>query len=462
MTVPSDGRRWITLPLESNVRELDAKVLLAAVAAERGLGAVLLRVADFGRVVPRLGPSSVLLKDVVGTGLIDLARQCGHVPVALDEEGLVQRDPQDYLHRRVCVPAVESCARFLCWGRAHRSVVLSKVPSVHDRAVAVGNPRMDLLRPHLREVYRPQADLLRQRYGSFIMVNSNFGTANHRLGPDYVRRHWAAGGWSSGPGREGMLDRIVAFQARLLEEFAALIEQLAASLGDDCRVVLRPHPSEDHESWRRRLAGLPTVSVVHEGPVLPWLLASRALVHNGCTTGIEATLLDRPSFAFMPVRDESVESWLPNAVSTRVASRDELVKALLDLPPGAGAAPDAEAAATLDEHISQLTGRLSSEAVVDELERVAPAGGGAPPRTLPLHVRGGRASVRARSYASAARSGTVGAQRRYDALLRQTSPSLELENVRRVLGRLQQATGRFAHVDSARLAPDVLAVWSSR
>jgi surface carbohydrate biosynthesis protein len=450
------------LPIESNVRELEAKALLACVAAERGFAVVLMRIADFGRVVPQVPPAVVLHKDVIGKELIDLARAAGHVAVALDEEGLVQRDPDDYLLRRVSVDALERCARFLAWGEVHRSTLLRKLPSFGDRVVPTGSSRFDLLRPELRELYRAPAELLTQRHGPFVMVNSNFGTANHRLGPDYVRRHWGKGGWSSGPGREQLLDRIVRLQSTLLEEFTRAVAALAEEMGDDCSVVVRPHPSEDHSTWRDRLQGVPNVSVQHEGPVLPWLLASRALVHNSCTTGIEATLLDRPTFAYLPVRDEPVESGLPNDVSTKVLSCSDLVDAVRGAVRGRPAPVRTRAGQELlARHVSRLSGALASEAAVDQIDEVAPEGGVRLPALLPLRVEVGRAQVTARSYAAAVRGGTLPAQRRYDALLKQTSPGLAVDTVRQVVAGLHDATGRFGQVRCRRLARDVVVVQST-
>ena len=41
MLLPGLKRRWLFLPIETKVRELDGKLLLAATAAERGWGVIL-------------------------------------------------------------------------------------------------------------------------------------------------------------------------------------------------------------------------------------------------------------------------------------------------------------------------------------------------------------------------------------------------------------------------------------
>jgi surface carbohydrate biosynthesis protein len=461
MMNPRPPRRWLVLPIESNVRELDSKTLLAAVAAERGHGAILLRLADFGRVVPRLPPAVVLQKDIIGSQLINSAKAAGHVVVALDEEGLVQRDPDDYLHRRVSVPALAGCARFLAWGDMHRETLLRKAPEYAHRIIPTGNPRFDLLRPELRGLYQDAAERLIKRYGQFVMINSNFGTANHRLGEGYIRQHWASGGWSEGVGREQLLKRILTFQSALLTDFALTVEALAEELRGECAVIVRPHPSENHQTWRDHLSHIPNVAVFHEGPVLSWLLASRALIHNSCTTGIEATLLDRPTFAYMPVRDQAAESSLPNGVSIQVESRDDLLAAVAGTVRCAAAPRQPTTGRELlAHHVASLEGPLAADAILDQVEQVAPQPAPLQSAGLPLQLRLGRASVQMRSYAAAARTRSFDAQRRYNALLHQTSPGLDMMMVREVVTGLREASGRFGSVSCTQLAPDVVAVGS--
>lgn len=457
----ADERAWVTLPIESNVRELDAKTLLAAVLAERGAGAILTRISDSGRVLPRIPASVVLQKDVVGTALVELARQRGHSVASMDEEGLVQRDPQDYLHRRVSVPALQASRRFFAWGDVHRSVILTKAPELAPRVISAGNPRADLLRPELRQVYGAAADALQDRIGPFVMVNTNFGSANHRLGGDYLRNHWATGGWSSGEERGALLERITTFQQALLEAFVDLVDRLANQLGPTARVVVRPHPSERHDTWRHRLADHDNVMVCHEGSVVPWLLAAQAVVHNGCTTGVESALLERPTYAYMPVRDEPVESPLPNLVSRQLASPDEVIDAVLGALGGARATPEDAHREVLTAHIANLEGPLASEVIAAHLCDVAPSAAGfRGTSTLPGRIRLGRVLLRARSYASATHARTLSQQRAYDALLRQTSPGLSAVAVTGFLDRLRRATGRFGDVECVAVAPEVLVIAS--
>ena len=57
-------------------------------------------------------------------------------------------------------------------------------------------------------------------------------------------------------------------------------------------IVLRPHPSENYETWQA-WASDPGVEIQYQGSANVWMLAADMVLHPGCTTGIEALLLDQ-------------------------------------------------------------------------------------------------------------------------------------------------------------------------
>lgn len=450
---------YLLLPVETNIREFESRVLLAAVAAERGLGALIGRAAELPQYLRLLPPSTMLYMNVIFPEVMRDARAMGHVPVALDEEGLVYRDTSDYLLRRVRPEALEACDRFFAWGQTHRRAVLSKVPHLADRVVATGNPRMDLLRQELQGLYLEQAAVLTKRFGRFVLVNTNFSMANHLLGPDTRVREWKRRGWADTDWRRDFLDRQVQHQEALFEAFVSMIEMLSRQLPDHTSIVLRPHPSESEETWRQRLSGAPRTHVIHEGSVIPWLLACEALIHNSCSTGIEGTLLGRPVIAYMPVRDELVECALPNEVSQQVTSEEEIVSLVERLNQGEGTV--GQYPPLLDSHVSNLSGRLACDAIMDEIVRVSPPP--APlgnPRLLDMRVTLARWAVGIRTVLSGVRHGDRRDRQGAATYVRRASPSIDVEEVRRLLGGFARALDRFADVVTVPLAADLVLVAS--
>jgi hypothetical protein len=65
------------------------------------------------------------------------------------------------------------------------------------------------------------------------------------------------------------------------------------------------------------------VKIKKSGDVRPWIIASDAVIHNGCTTGISSVVLDKPTFAYMPKGINLLST--PNEVSISCESSEELI-----------------------------------------------------------------------------------------------------------------------------------------
>ena len=66
-------------------------------------------------------------------------------------------------------------------------------------------------------------------------------------------------------------------------------------------IIVRPHPMEDFTSYERAFSSYPNIHVVHEGNIIKWLLAADIIIHNGCTSGIEGFLLEKPIISYLPL-----------------------------------------------------------------------------------------------------------------------------------------------------------------
>jgi hypothetical protein len=107
--------------------------------------------------------------------------------------------------------------------------------------------------------------------------------------------------------------------------------------------------------------------------VAPWLMAATCLVHNGCTSAVEAAVLNLPAFAFCPVEDERYDFILPNSLSEKFNSPESLLKRI-NAAFGETQTPDSAKFADLDilsDNISALDGPFSSERIVAALGNIS-------------------------------------------------------------------------------------------
>ena len=363
----------LIIPVENQVRELDAKLLLACVAAERGLPVILGSRTYINFAMPNLPRGLFLAKSMRSLSklMLNLIRGLGHDIVAWDEESLVRYSSPEYYAWRYSEDTFKVIDQLFAWG-ADDAEFFASYPGYRGSPVhKTGNPRIDLLRADVRDYFAPEVAALKQRYGDFILVNTNFSFVNNFVPAlNLIERDTQGQAQVSRTGRGmsvqfalGMADH----QQAIYDHFRALLPQLAGWFPDR-RIVLRPHPSENHDVWRAILAQCPQVEVAHEGNVVPWLMAAKVLLHNGCTTAVEASVLDTPAVSYMPVTSQTFDYHLPNGLShraTTLAAVREILSAILT--GRCGLVDAAERERLFERHLTATRGALACDRVLDVL-----------------------------------------------------------------------------------------------
>ena len=371
----------LVIPCETQAREFDAKLLLACFAAERGHAVV---VGSKKAINLRLGslPRSIFLsKSLTKRNLLTygVLERLGHSIVCGDEEALVYASPESYLHSKVAAATLRKASALLAWGPENARIWRS-YSGFHGAPIHVtGNPRVDLLRPELRPFFAPTVQALRKRFAPFVLINTNFSRLNHYFPGQSRQRRKLEAGAAEGLENENLDVGLAAHKSRLFRHFLDMVPALGRAFPDHT-IVVRPHPSEKQETWRQAEREHPNVRVVHEGNVAPWLLASEVLIHNGCTTAVEAYVAGTQAIAYQPVTSDRFDLQLPNLLSYRAYDLDELlglVKSHLHggLPP---TTETEEREKLIDRYVTSRSGKFASERVVDALAS-HPVGGERPP-----------------------------------------------------------------------------------
>lgn len=372
----------LIVPVESQVRELDAKLLFACCASERGFPVILGSRAYVHFEIGGMPRGIYVAKSMrrMSDLMFRLIRRLGHDIIAWEEEALVHPPADVFYPLRLSPNTIKHVSHLFAWGPDNEALMRGypELPAQLQIHVS-GNPRGDMLRREMAPYFESQVQMLRGRYGRFILVNTNFTDVNPYLpgiglfappaGPGKPRRMGQAGKGMPRPFAEGLEQH----KQCVLDDFCAMIPALEQAL-PGVTIVVRPHPSEEHRVYHELAAGCSRVVVNNEGNVLPWLLASELLVHNGCTTAAEAYVMGLPAVAYLKTFDQRYDidfQGMPNQLSQQCFSLDELIAAsrrILDgdavVEPG-----DPEKDALMDNYLVARTGRFASERILDTLEQ---------------------------------------------------------------------------------------------
>jgi len=236
-----------------------------------------------------------------------------------------------------------------------------------------------LLRPEIRDYYEEMVGELRERYGDFILINTNFNHVNAFypglnlfVPPDKPGKTPEYGRAATGMTREyaeGFRDH----KQAIFEKFQQLIPAVEKTF-PKYNIVVRPHPTENQEIYRQISAECKQVKVTNEGNVVPWLMAAKALIHNGCTTGVEAYVVGVPAISYRATVNEYYDYGfyrLPNLLSHQCFNFEELRLTLEKILAGElGAAGGDERKTIVDQHLAALDGPLACERIVDVCEKI--------------------------------------------------------------------------------------------
>jgi surface carbohydrate biosynthesis protein len=450
-------RRWLILLIDSKVREFYSKFLLACVAAEAGFDSILgnMHPADL-KYLPR---GILFERHVSGQGKASFTQwhRLGYRVVAMDEEGLVFPNPRYYQIHRLAPGPLAVTDILYCWGDHQANIVREASAEWAQKTIITGNPRVDLLRKELRAIFATEADELRRSYGPFILINTHFDNNHFNKTPDELLAYTKRIGAITTKEDETFYRGFIEHGTQLYHYFLEMLPHLSRTFPKHT-IILRPHQSENHDSWRAITAGLPNVRTIHQGPVIPWLMAADVLIHNSCTTGLEAYLLDRPVITYRPIASEVYDPYLPNAVSHPVTSLSELTDTLSEVGNNGHTLAEADGARRqiAASYISALDGPFAADRIVNALCRIEVK----PQRFKPsFWWQIDRSSKEAWLKTKLATWQLVNRRKSAAGYFKQKNPRLEMTELQTLLAKLQAVTGRFSQIQVQQLDRSLFRVY---
>ena len=312
------------LPIETYSREFHSKLYLAYKACQKGWTVVIGPEYDINKLA-RYSPSGVYFG--IGFHLKSkktskILKETGHLIILQDEEGLDRWPSNIYKEYRVDPEIYNFVEYFLCWGNEDKKILDTAFKNPIN-AIAVGNLRLDLLNHKLKKIFLDSVDDIKNNYGDFVLINGKFGTVNHINGLDYYLNDLKMRGWINTPIKEEFHMQRIDFQKKIFEKMSELSIELAKS---GQKVVVRPHPAESIIEWQKKINNYSkNIKIIRYGNIIPWLMAAKLIIHNGCTTAIEGLLLDKTIVSYRPHKNSKIETDLPNMISICLESKDEVV-----------------------------------------------------------------------------------------------------------------------------------------
>jgi surface carbohydrate biosynthesis protein len=458
----------LIIPVENQVRELDPKLLLACIAARRGFSSIIgshrevdFRIASF--------PGGLYLNKSMterNLKMFQIMHRVGHAILTWDEEALVHLPPEIYYSRRLSPVAIQYVSHLFAWGE-NNADLWRRYPHLPPNLPihVTGNPRNDMLRPELHPFYKEEVRAIQERYGDYLLINTNFNHVNAFFPAQNLFKPVKHPGETPQFGKAGVgMTRQFAEALRdqkqaVFEAFQRLIPELSRAF-PRFSIIVRPHPTEGQDAYRQLASGNGRIHVTNEGNVVPWLLGAKALIHNGCTTGVEAFVMRIPAFSFRPSVSGTIDTTfyvLPHGLSHQCFAAAELIEGVQQVLNGKlGAAGGEERAALVKRYLTGQEGALACERMMDVLQAITEKSPVLPAPPLSNRLSGillaqSRVLIkRVKSYFPGSHAPPEFHRHRY--------PGITLEELRRRVRRFQEILGDDTPVSAEAITSRIFSI----
>ena len=173
----------IYLHVEISARELDSKILLACLAAERGHNVMISELNIFKNALKKklippgifhaksLSPNNDLIsrhQEMIKNGLFI---------TSIDEEGgLLDYEYDEFAKNRYSSKTIEQSSAIFCWGEDDFQTLKKIYPKFSSKIYKTGSPRVDMWREQFSKSYTlpPNAPTK-----PFLLISSNLHTVNN-------------------------------------------------------------------------------------------------------------------------------------------------------------------------------------------------------------------------------------------------------------------------------------------
>ncbi len=318
----------IYIHLEVSSRELDSKLLLAVLAASRGHHVLVSDQESIHKGLRRktLAPGVFHTKSVTPAESKitkhNLIIETGSKITSLDEEGgLVDYGYEKFAKLRYNDQSINQCSAIFAWGTDDAQTLKKLYPHHSEKIHMTGSPRADLWQPFFSRYWDKDYEEFNKPY---LLISSNMGVLNNQPFHEYYKFLNEKGYFKRDPEYLNNFFERIGEEYLMVFHFFKAIRFLAIN-NNSYDIILRPHPRENVKIWQSLLEDVPNVKIIRKDSMSTWINKSFAVMHNSCTTALEASLSRKPIITFVPFK-ANYSRELPNDLGYRVETLEDLSK----------------------------------------------------------------------------------------------------------------------------------------
>ncbi len=318
----------IYLHVEISVRELDSKLLLAVLAASKGHHVIISSMTEIingirtGILKPGIFHTKSLSpsKDKINRHQEVIDNR--FVVTSIDEEGGFLNNNQNvFIKRRFSEKTIDQASAVFGWGR-DIEILKNNFSKNSLKMHKTGSPRIDLSKPFFNDYWLKPKKIPKKPY---LLVSSNFNCTSDKPFYEVLNQLRISGYLQRNPEMFKTEFERMSEEYIMLYAFIDAIKKLGYN-NNDYDIVLRPHPGEPLEAWKVFFNDIPNVHVIKEDTIMPWIKNAFALLHNSCSTAVEAVVAGTPVISYVPFKRKHLQKDFANKLGRNVETFEDLLK----------------------------------------------------------------------------------------------------------------------------------------
>jgi surface carbohydrate biosynthesis protein len=300
------NKKHIYIPIEIFVREINPKVLFAFKAAIKGYRVYLGTKTGIDKLINkkieknnRSGFYFYKSQLIKNKNYIYKIKKAIEKFIVLDEElGVGVSNIKPTINRRV--KNLDNVDKFFVIGNQMKKNLINYDKNYKIKTHVSGWLKYDIYHKKNLKLFDEEVKKIKEKYGKFYLFSSNYGALsnkglNERTKNDPSLKHHRK--------QYNKNNDYYTFKQSICD-FNYLKKKLFKFLKNnpDMKFIIRPHPADRmYDDWKV-FEKFHNVEVINKYDIVPWIIASKGLIHRGCTTAIDAFFLKKPTFYFLPKR----------------------------------------------------------------------------------------------------------------------------------------------------------------
>jgi len=298
----------VYLPIEIKNREFYSKTILAAKLIQKNFKVIIgQQWFIFDQIKKKNLPPGVFFQNSINEIKYNQLKKFKGLQfynVLLDEENYaVNFKYNDFYSNFIKSFYFDNVDKYYC-NTANELSTVKKIVKNEKILLLTENVRKEFLEKY-SGILDSETEKLKNKYGKFILINTNFGSFNSAMGgfEEYYQFCIRNGFVNKDSKEDKINNEKIYFMEKQNFQNLLIFLKIALKKFDNVNFIIRNHPTENLEKFKentKNLLNYKNFIIDNSGSTHAFIKASSLLIHSSCTTGMEASYLNKPAINFIP------------------------------------------------------------------------------------------------------------------------------------------------------------------